>query len=288
MQHTLPLITVNGVLGAQISPLDRGFTYGDGVFETCNIQCGSIPLWHLHKERLLNSCKQLLIPIESNIVELRVNQLLQQLEQAQIEHAILKITVTRGEGGRGYRLPENPQPTIVVGAFPAADYPADFFVEGVCVRICTQRLGCNSSLASLKHLNRLEQILARAEWQDTSIAEGIMFDTQNNLVEGIFSNIFLIKGGQLVTPDLSQSGVAGVMRRFILEIIAPQAQLKTHIKILSHTDLFSADEIFLCNSLYGIWPVREIVSNQNLRLKPGKITMQLQHLVNQFMIDAAK
>jgi 4-amino-4-deoxychorismate lyase len=278
--QTLPVIAVNGVLGAQVSPLDRGFAYGDGVFETCKMLHGKIPLWRLHKERLLNSCEKLFIPVSIDLVEAQFANLIASLAAKDTEHAVVKITVTRGQGGRGYRAPETVSPTIVIGAFPAASYPHSYFSEGVTVKLCNQRLSCNPGLAGLKHLNRLEQILARAEWQDDAIAEGLLLDTQGNLIESVFSNIFLIKNGELFTPDLSESGVAGVMRRFIIETLAPQASLKTHIQKLGLKDLIAADAVFLCNSLYGIWPVQKLISEQEYGFYPNPVISNLQNLLS--------
>lgn len=278
--QTLPVIAVNGVIGAQVSPLDRGFAYGDGVFETCKMLHGKIPLWHLHKERLLKSCEKLLIPVAIDLVEAQLASLIASLAITDIANAVVKFTVTRGQGGRGYRAPDSISPTIVIGVFSAANYPQSYFSEGVSVRLCNQRLNCNPSLAGLKHLNRLEQILARAEWKDDAIAEGILLDTQGNLIEAVFSNIFLIKNGELFTPDLSEAGVAGVMRRFIIETLAPQAGLKVHIKSLSLTDLINADAVFLCNSLYGIWPVQKTLGEQMHTFNAHALTAKLQTLLS--------
>lgn len=278
--QTLPVIAVNGVLGAQVSPLDRGFAYGDGVFETCKILHGKIPLWQLHKERLLKSCEKLFIPVSIDLVEAQFANLIASLAAKDTKHAVVKITVTRGQGGRGYRAPESVSPTIVIGVFPEASYPHSYFSEGVTVKLCNQRLSCNPGLAGLKHLNRLEQILARAEWQDDAIAEGVLLDTQGNLIEAVFSNIFLIKNDELFTPDLSESGVAGVMRRFIIETLAPQTSLKTHIQKLGLKDLTGADAVFLSNSLYGIWPVRKLMSEQEYCFYPNPIISNLQNLLS--------
>ncbi|HOY24793.1 MAG TPA: aminodeoxychorismate lyase [Cellvibrio sp.] len=282
--QTLPVVAVNGVIGAQVSPLDRGFAYGDGVFETCKMLHGKIPLWHLHKKRLLKSCEKLLIPVAIDLVEAQLASLIASLAITDIANAVVKFTVTRGQGGRGYRAPDSVQPTLVIAVFSAANYPQSYFSEGVSVRLCNQRLSCNPSLAGLKHLNRLEQILARAEWQDDAIAEGILLDIHGNVIEAVFSNIFLIKNGELFTPDLSEAGVAGVMRRFIIETLAPQVGLKVHVKRLTITDLLSADSIFLCNSLYGIWPVQKILGEQTHVFNAHELTEKLQNLLNAVLV----
>jgi len=272
MQRTLPVIAVNGVIDAQISPLDRGFNYGDGVFETCKLWNAHIPLWNLHKERLLSSCHRLLIPVDIDQVEAHLAQLLTSIGAT--TEAVVKITVTRGAGGRGYAIPAQVKPTVVIGIFPAPFYAPSHFSEGVRVILCRQRLACNPALAGLKHLNRLEQILARCEWQDDSTAEGLMQDTEGHVIEAVFSNIFLVKNNLLITPDLSRSGVAGVMRRLLIETLAPQENIRVCIQACNLSDVIAADEVFLSNSLYGIWPIKEIVSEQQFGV--GPVTSRLQ------------
>lgn len=276
MQRKLPLIAVNGIVDGQVSPLDRGFAYGDGVFETCRMVNAHIPLWELHRQRLIASCETLFIPLQMDRVEQYLHQLIAQVAAAELKDAVVKIIVTRGEGGRGYGLPEIVNPTICIGIFPAKRYPEHYSSQGVTVRICQQRLGCNSALAGLKHLNRLEHILARAEWSDENIAEGLLLDTQDYLIEATVSNIFIVKQGALFTPDLSQAGVAGVMRRFIVEALAVQLGLKLTTKNLTLSDVYDADEVFLSNSIFGIWPIAKIVGNRPHSFTWGKITAELQ------------
>lgn len=192
---------------------------------------------------------------------------------------MVKIIVTRGEGGRGYRLPDVINPTICIGIFPAAVYPENYSDGGVTVTVCNQRLGSNASLAGLKHLNRLEHILARAEWRDENIAEGLLLDTNGHLIEATVSNIFIVKDGALITPDLTHSGVAGVMRRFILESVAPELGLVSVITQLTLDDLYSADEVFLCNSVFGVWPVIHVAGEPGYEFPLGKITSELQQFL---------
>ncbi|MES2673603.1 MAG: aminodeoxychorismate lyase [Pseudomonadota bacterium] len=279
MQHKLPVIAVNGVIDQQVSPLDRGFTYGDGVFETCRMLNAKIPLWNLHVERLITSCKKLAIPVTRNLVQDFLTQLLSQIAPENLVSAVIKIIVTRGQGGRGYGIPNAMQPTICIGVFPAGNYSECNYSQGVSVRICAQRLGCNSTLAGLKHLNRLENVLARAEWDDERFSEGLMFDISNNLIEATMSNIFIVNNGDLYTPDLNEAGVAGVMRRLIIDELAPQLKMFVNVKKISHADLISADEIFLCNSIFGIWPVIDVFDQQDNLFVIGKITTALQKLL---------
>jgi 4-amino-4-deoxychorismate lyase len=280
MNMNLPLITVNGVLGAQISPMDRGFAYGDGVFETCRVHCGKITFWALHLERLLTSAERLKIPIaEAQLLTYR-DELLQLLSTAQLESAVLKITITRGVGGRGYGLPQQVAPTYCLGVFPSLPLLSDQYLQGVAVRICSQRLSQSPALAGMKHMNRLEHILARSEWGD-EFNEGLLLDVQGNVIEATVSNLFLVNDGCLITPDLTLAGVAGIMRRLIIERFAPELGLNVVIRSVDIDVIGGAQELFLCNSVFGIWPVVHLATAPMLPSTPGAVTRSLQHCLTE-------
>jgi 4-amino-4-deoxychorismate lyase len=261
MSINLPLISVNGIFDAAISPLDRGFAYGDGIFETCRYSRGAIPLWQYHRERLLRSAERLGIPCDEGALSQYLDEVISHLIEARIAVAVIKITLTRGVGGRGYRVPDRVSPTYCIGAFPGSALQTEPYVNGVDVRICDLRLSQAPALAGMKHLNRLEHILARAEWQG-EFAEGVLLDAQDRVIEATVSNLFVVKGGQLYTPDLSMAGVAGIMRKTIMDKLAPAVGIEYRIMNMDMDFLGSADEIFLCNSVYGIWPVNTISDNR--------------------------
>ena len=260
MSITLPLISVNGVLNASISPLDRGFAYGDGVFETCRYSHGRIPLWDSHCERLQCSAERLNIPLDKQLLEAHLAAVLVILESENIAHAVIKITFTRGVGGRGYRVPDHASPTYCIGVFQGAPLQSDDYQKGIDVRVCNLRLSQVPALAGMKHLNRLEHILARAEWQ-SEFAEGLLLDEQGRVIEATVSNLFAVKNNQLYTPELSLAGVAGIMRKMILDRLAPALGLNCSVTDIDLAFLRNADAVFLCNSVYGIWPVNSIVCN---------------------------
>lgn len=290
MPINFPLISVNGVLDAAISPLDRGFAYGDGVFETCRYSHGVIPLWNYHRERLLHSAERLKIPLDERLLNQYLNSLLAYLGDESVAQAVVKITLTRGVGGRGYRLPDQVTPTYCVGIFPCGQLQTEQYREGVAVRICDLRLSQVPALAGMKHLNRLEHILARAEWQD-EFAEGLLLDAQGRVIEATVSNLFAVKNNHLYTPDLSVAGVAGIMRKTIIEKLAPALELACHVVNMDLDFLRAADEIFLCNSVYGIWPVNTLVddrqtvianhNNYSNHLLTQALQQQLAHLLGE-------
>ena len=244
---------VNGEECECVSGQDRALQYGDGLFETIAVRHGEALLWDAHLRRMQHGCRRLGIPAPSAGL---LREDAERLSGGE-EQAVLKILVSAGVGGRGYRRLPSASLTRIVSLHAWPSYPQDFYRIGVELRLCETRLGMNPALAGLKHLNRLEQVLARNEWDDPSIAEGLMLDTAGHVVEGTMSNLFLVRSGCLLTPDLSHCGVSGVMRGHILDL-ARQAGIPTSIEPIFPERLETADEVFLCNSVIGIWPVRKI------------------------------
>jgi 4-amino-4-deoxychorismate lyase len=282
MTLNLPLIAVNGVLNANVSPLDRGFSYGDGVFETCRIHHGKIPLWHFHAERLMESAERLKIPVAPDLLIHYRDQLLIEARAAKLDSAVLKIILTRGVGGRGYRLPDEVKPTYCFGLFASAELPTEQYLKGVTVGVCVQRLAHQASLAGIKHLNRLEHILARSEWRD-EYDEGLLLDGDGQVIEATVSNLFAVVDDCLVTPDLTYAGVAGIMRRVIIEHLAPALGLKVSVQPVDLKLVRAARELFLCNSVFGIWPVTTLLVEPTLQFAPGVVTQSLQRHLEVFL-----
>ncbi len=270
MSHATPSARylVNGQPADAVSVSDRGLHYGDGVFETIAIRDGQPCYWRQHQERLMDGCARLGISFSDK------NALTQdyRLLCPGVSKAVLKIIVTRGTGGLGYSPVLEQPATRITGLLPWPDHPAHYATEGIAVCLCETRLGANPALAGIKHLNRLEQILAGREWQNTEYAEGLMMDRQDHVVEGSRSNLFVVKGNRLYTPDLVQCGVAGIMRAVVLELAA-RLQLPIKVTTIDRDSLFNADEIFVTNSLIGIWPAHKVEQNN---YPIGPVTLQLQ------------
>lgn len=245
---------INGSKSASLSPFDRGFAYGDGVFRTLPVEKARAHNWQLHYAKLVHDCNVLGIVCPAS--QILLNDI-ERLFAGNQTKAVAKIIVTRGEGDRGYSMPSLAQPTRVVikSAFPS--YPAEAFEYGVRLHLCQTKLGFQPRLAGIKHLNRLENVLARAEWNDPAIADGLMLDMEGNVVECVMSNIFARYGRTLVTPDLNRCGVAGMTRQRILEL-APAMEYRTEIRQIALDELMDADEIIICNSLFGAWQVRTL------------------------------
>ncbi len=244
------MILVDGLPANAVPADDRGFTYGDGVFRTLAMRNGRAQWWPQQYAKLAADCNALGIsaPAESDL-----HRDLHTIA-AQLPDCALRITVTRGSGGRGYAAPENPQSRRVVSANPLPEYPQHWPEQGISVLVCKLRLAVQPRLAGIKHLNRLENVLARAEWKDPAIAEGLLLDVSGNVIEGTRCNVFMVEDGALVTPDLSHCGVAGVTRDLVIAA-AVRNGLHCLIEPVNPQRLEAATEVFLVNSLIGVWPV---------------------------------
>jgi 4-amino-4-deoxychorismate lyase len=246
---------INGDLNQRISPLDRGFAYGDGVFRTMQMRNGQPDQWPLHYQKLVADCAMIGIVCPSAELLMSDMQQLFSITENQLE--VAKIIITRGEGERGYAPPAITNPTRVVIKSAMPHYGADNHINGVSLHLCETRLPEQKKLAGIKHLNRLENVLARMEWHDESLFDGLMLDQQNNVIECTMSNIFARFDDLLVTPDLSLCGVAGITRQRIIWLDS-KLNLKVEIKPLPFAKMAFADEVIICNSLYGALPVHKI------------------------------
>jgi 4-amino-4-deoxychorismate lyase len=246
------MVRINGRRGHCIDPRDRGLQYGDGVFETMRIRARKIRLLEFHLDRLYLGLERLQIkgPLRA---ALRDELLRLASRRAQ---GVLKLTVTRGPGARGFRPSGRERSTRILMLNPLAERRAQEH-RPVKVRMCTIRLARQPRLAGLKTLNRLESVLARAEWHDTRLWEGLMQDTEGNIVCGTMSNLFVRRGARLITPPLEQCGVAGVMRRWILAN-ARSVSLQASERRIGWSDLKAATEVFLSNAVVGVKSVSHI------------------------------
>jgi len=262
-------VLVNGRAAREVSVLERGLHYGDGLFETIACLGGRPRFLPRHLQRLTGGCTRLGLAFrEAAAVGREVCEL-----AAGTERAIVKVLVTRGTAlARGYGTTGEETPTRIAlrYAWPVED-PA-LAEDGVRVRIATVRLGENPALAGLKHCNRLEQVLARGEWADPDIAESLMFSSSGALISGTMTNVFLVKNSMLLTPRVDRCGVAGVMRAVVLEA-AKDAGIAAREEVLHAEDLLRAPELFLTSALTGIRPVREL---EGVRRAVGAVTRRLQ------------
>lgn len=243
---------------------DRGLAYGDGVFETIRFVAGRAPLWPLHLRRLQRSCRRLgLAPADPRRLWSEASTL------ADGGDGIVKLILTR-IGGRGYASDPGASVRRILVRHSLPAMPGAIYQAGVRLRWCRLRLARQPALAGLKHLNRLEQVLARAEWRDPAIYEGLLRDADGYVIGATAANVFIVRDGRLLTPNVDRCGVAGVARAFVL------ARTRRWLPVLqtdlSVDDIEAADELFLSNAVRGIVPVRALGRR---RFAVGPVTARL-------------
>lgn len=265
---------VDGEVCSQVPADDRGLAYGDGLFETIAVRRGRPCLWRRHLDRLSLGCRRLGIQmptrvrLEADVLALigisahgsagegsRTGRLSGEFAAAvDPPDGVLKIIVTRGSGARGYRLPEPARPRSILSFTPDAPNATAERLPGVRLTLCETRLGENVSFAGIKHLNRLEQVLARREWSDPDIVDGVMCNARGNVICGTMSNLFLWSGDAIATPRLDRCGVLGTLRAVIREQ-ARELGVAFGERALRPADLARGQGLFISNALIGVVPV---------------------------------
>ncbi|HEY8508831.1 MAG TPA: aminodeoxychorismate lyase, partial [Steroidobacteraceae bacterium] len=262
-----------------ISALDRGLHYGDGLFETITC-CGGRPRFlALHLDRLTESCRRLGIPLEDpSVVRAEVESL-----ASRQDRSVVKVIISRGEALlRGYSYTGSEKPTRISFLFGMSEREDDAVEKGVRVLTSSIRLGESPALAGMKHLSRLEQVIARAQLRGQDASELLMYSSSGKLISGSMGNVFLVREGRLRTPRVDLCGVAGVMRRVVLREAA-RAGIDVEECELGPADVQSADELFLTNARIGIWPVTAVDSRT---LPIGEITRRVQKLLAPLLAEA--
>ncbi len=263
----MPDIQINQMLDMH----ERGLHYGDGLFETLLKIDGEIPLWSSHYSRLRRGCKKLHIPLPGE------KWLLQEIDTESKGHdsVVIKIIVTRGSGGRGLEPPKQNQASVFVLKYPYTAIADEDL--GLNVALSQTRLPLNPNLAGLKHLNRLDYVLATLELgRMANKNEALLCDTDGYIVEGIVSNLFFCIQGEVYTPSLKFSGVEGIMRQKILKYLEEQG-VAVQIGRYHAEFLLKASECFLCNSIHGVRPIRSI---DDTKFAVGKMSQMLIQVFN--------
>jgi 4-amino-4-deoxychorismate lyase len=251
---------VNGAISAKLAIANRAIAYGDGLFETIALIDGSPQHWTRHYRRLNAGCERLGIECPPDSI------LQRDLAKAQkyspvTTRAVLKIIVTRGEGDRGYAPDPSGKPTRIVQISPWRIPIVAPTIPPLTLTTCLTRLGLNPSLAGIKHLNRLEQVLAAREVLGARADEGVMFDLADHAIAGTRSNLFVVSDGVIRTPNLEAAGVAGIMREIVFEE-ASSVGAGVLEGSIARGDLDLAEEIILTNSLRGVQPVTRFVTQE--------------------------
>lgn len=272
---------VNGRQQDNIPVTDRGLHYGDGLFETLLYLDGKLVLQKEHLRRLMRDCQRLHLTLDHQKLQLELDSFLKSLKAKNFSCGVVKILVTRQFTGRGYGVDTRADSNRFLQFFSGLAYPKAHR-EGIAITLLPEQLTINPSLAGIKHLNRLEQVLATVHLckpftRGIAYQEALLLDQQQAVTEGIHSNLFIVKAGVVSTPLLDRCGVRGVMRDLILQSACKALKIPVQEKRIYLTELLQADEVFLCNSVYGIWPVTQLdVKNYGL----GTISKALQNKVD--------
>jgi len=244
---------VNGLPSNSVSTLDRGLNYGDGVFRTLLIQQGRLHCWVRHYLKLQQDCTAL--RLDCPAAETLLNDIASL--SASSPNGVVKIIVTRGIGQRGYAIQAENAATRMLSISKLPSLQENHSTSGIRLHRCLLKLGHQPRLAGIKHLNRLENVIAATECMEEGTPEGLLEDTDGFVISGTRSNLFLIRGGTLYTPDLSRCGVAGVQRERVMDW-AKQQGVEYKVTQIHFEELLLADEIFMVNSVFGLWPVAEL------------------------------
>lgn len=263
------LFAINGQLqpveGQTVNLIgDRGLAYGHGLFETLLLNQSTLPLLDRHLARL-NSDSQLLgIFVEPEVIGHYLNLFLDALALQSITCGVIKIMITAGSGGRGYKSPANILPTVIFSYHPMSEDILYQRKEGIDISLCRHLISNSSALAGIKHLNRLDQVMARNEWSHNKYQDGLMFNDKGDVIEATSANIFIkTSEGSWLTPDLSLSGVSGVMRGLLIDEIFPACDIDISIAKINRNILLASQQIILCNAVKGILRVNSVYSDND-------------------------
>ena len=245
---------VDGVEGNAVPADDRGLQYGDGVFETILVRHGVPRFLAMHRERMRRGLTQLGIQfLAANELEAEITRVTAQAPPL----AILKIIVTRGTARRGYAPQAQAVARRIVSLWPTTPPPADVIANGAILNIARLRLPQPSPFAGIKHLNRLENVMAAADAPVGAGFEALMLDTSERLVSVTAGNVFLVKDGALLTPRVDRVGVNGIMRQVVLREAASLG-IPAREQDLAMDDVASADAMFITNARIGVVPVQRV------------------------------
>lgn len=242
---------INGIGGDQLSALDRGLNYGDGVFRTIRVVAHEPVAWTAQMATLERDCRRLCLPPpDAAILYDEARHLF-----ANRPDGVLKIIITRGVGGRGYAPPAVVEPLRIVSAHAAPDALA-----ALELGLSTLRLARQPALAGVKHLNRLEQVLARAECVRNGWSDALMLDTADQVIGTTMRNVLIAIDGRWLTPALDNAGVAGATRGRIMSALASVRRPVIEAE-LALSDCYAARAMVVCNSVSGITPVRRLATH---------------------------
>ena len=277
-----PIVYINGLFWtidkANISVLDRGFTHGDGLFETIRVYSGKIFRLEHHLDRLFQSARSILIELPITRNEIR-SAIYAALKLNGLSNSIVRLTVTRGELDSGVNVDYSSPPTIVILVKPVKAISKKTYKEGIGIKLYKKSAIRTQGISNkIKSCNYLSNIILRENALKENFFEAILLDHNHNVTEGTISNIFIIKNNQLKTPITNEFVLSGIIRQAILDLCL-ENNIPFKEDLITERELYEADELFLTNSAIEILPVRNInhhkLKNRGIRPMTKHIHMLL-------------
>jgi 4-amino-4-deoxychorismate lyase len=265
--------SINGEQEEHFSINNRGLAYGDGVFTTAKVLNGNVQFLSAHIERLTSSCNKLNISLPD------FNKIIIEITDAakKYELSVAKIIITVGDGGRGYSRQGCSSSNVIITFHGFPEHYASLEEQGIHIGISTLKIGISPLTAGIKHLNRLEQVLIRQELDNRNEDDLLVLNYLGNIIEATAANVFWCKNNIWYTPILDESGVEGLMRNQIIQNCSNHCEINLVNAKLSALD--SIEAMFICNSVMGVIPVRQL-ENQILSLAPcHDIKALMQHVM---------
>lgn len=273
-----PIVYLNGefvsLSKARVSILDRGFCYGDALFETMRVYSGKIFQLDRHLDRLEHGAKSIFLNLPESRDRIR-DILYKTFNRNQGADAIIRLTITRGEGILGKLWQSDTSPTLSVYVRPYSDPPDEWYQKGVPISLIPNSAAKLGSVQQqIKSANYLSQILARKQVEDQNSVDGIMINEDDEVCDGTISNVFVVKGNVLSTPAVNGYVLAGVTRQVVLKLAA-QMETDCRERSLTANDVLQGDEVFLTNTGWEILPVTRVDGKTIGSGLPGPLTQAL-------------
>lgn len=270
-----PTVFLNGLFmplpSARVSVVDRGFSYGDGLFETMRSYGGQIFRLDAHLERLYQSLEQIYldIPMTAGEMDYSVRETLNRNGQPD---CMVRLTISRGEQHGGFHIDPDGPPTLVIIVRPLETLPGEWYQRGIKISLfpsTAQKIGGLGR--SIKSCNFLTNVIVREQAHRNNSVEGILIDDRGRITEGTTSNVFIVQEGTLVTPEINEHILPGITRQAVLDIAAKN-EIPVALQAITADDLYHAEEVFITNSRVEILPVRMADDRTIGEGKPGRMT----------------
>jgi len=264
-------LSEEGVSALSLS--NRGFAYGDGIFETIRVVDASVPLLDYHRARFLRGAEALKLGDALALLALFDQSLENAVLQLQLkghQSGLVKLIAVRSEGGRGYAPAPSAHLDIFTQVFELPHYLESYYQQGIELGLCNYRLSEQPMLAGIKHLNRIDQVMGARELAGEP--EGLMLDQRGNVIEGTKSNLLVLRNGEVFTPELDLCGIRGTLLSALLagEVSGCSIQ-ERKIRL---EDLHQADGLLMINSVFGVWPVRLFQGASFTRIERTAVLME--------------